>query len=628
LDYILVSLSIAHTIQKSGILPYHSIFQSDHRPCYIDIDANALFSESTIPIVSPCLRQLQLLDPRKVSKYKESVHKQLEYHNIIDKYRALKDTAESADWADHDTGDYEKVDKLNSESMIYAECSSGNNHTKRFDWSPALIQAVQAVRYWQHLLKRSKGGRVAQSTIDLARQAAGLPLIVNPKYDLPTIVNNLRLARNHKKDLKKSPGELRENYLSVLAEAIVLHRAPHLRGPEYSQELQTRKAKEIKELIKRERKKRQYQKISRTLENTNKNTGGLSRINIPASDITEPYPLGPDPKTWTGPWRSISDPALIAQHICAANQLQYNQAENTPFGSRYLAQLFGLDASSPNVESLLLGSLRYDPNQIYLSETKDIIQELARPLSMQPKTIVAIISPDQFIATYKVVKEATASSPSGRHVGHYKAATSDPILTELHSTMISIPYLAGFSPSRWHKVTDIMLEKTPGSPLIHRLTIIALFESDFNQANKILFARQLGFRLEDDNLISPMQYGSRPGKQCISAVLNKQLTYDIVRHTKTSAAFMENDAVRFFDRLINPLLLIQLRRLGAPQRATSSLSNTWTNTFHNIQTQFGVSKESYKYSPSTPLFGPGQIRINYWPLPLAIIFLSYHRRPR
>ena len=105
LDYILVSSAIAHTVQKSGILPYHSIFQSDHRPCYIDIDANALFSESTVPIVPPCLRQLQLLDPRKVSKYKESVHKQLEYHNIIGKYRTLKDTAESADWAEHDTGD-------------------------------------------------------------------------------------------------------------------------------------------------------------------------------------------------------------------------------------------------------------------------------------------------------------------------------------------------------------------------------------------------------------------------------------------------------------------------------------------------------------------------------------------
>ncbi len=136
----------------------------------------------------------------------------MEYHNIVVKYQSLKDIAESDGWIDNDTGEYENVDKLNSESMIYAERNSENKHTKRFDWSPALIQAVEAVKYWQHLLKCSKGGRVVQSTIELARQAAGLPLIIDPKYDQPTIVHNVRLARAHKRELQKSPGELRENY--------------------------------------------------------------------------------------------------------------------------------------------------------------------------------------------------------------------------------------------------------------------------------------------------------------------------------------------------------------------------------------------------------------------------------
>jgi hypothetical protein len=43
INLILVSASLLPAIKRSGILPYNSMFQGDHRPCYIDLDAREAF---------------------------------------------------------------------------------------------------------------------------------------------------------------------------------------------------------------------------------------------------------------------------------------------------------------------------------------------------------------------------------------------------------------------------------------------------------------------------------------------------------------------------------------------------------------------------------------------------------
>ncbi|MFN9980235.1 MAG: hypothetical protein ACK53Y_09990, partial [bacterium] len=103
-----------------------------------------------------------------------------------------------------------------------------------------------------------------------------------------------------------------------------------------------------------------------------------------------------------------------------------------------------------------------------------------------------------------------------------------------------------------------------------------------------------------------MQYGSRPGKLCITPALNKQLTHDIIRQSKQTAAIIENDAVGCYDRLMNPLLLLTMRKFGVTETMAKSAGLTWSLTSHTIKTQYGVSESSYTNDPSTPLFGPSQ----------------------
>ena len=94
---------------------------------------------------------------------------------------------------------------------------------------------------------------------------------------------------------------------------------------------------------------------------------------------------------------------------------------------------------------------------------------------MTLQVVKLLITDDQFIATFKSINAATSSSPSGHHVGHYKAILDHPAIVQMHTTMLSIP-----------------------------LQIISLKETNSNQGTSNIIAQQLGFLLEDDNLVSPM----------------------------------------------------------------------------------------------------------------------------
>jgi hypothetical protein len=54
IDYILVSASLQHTVERSGILPYNSVFFGDHHPCFVDFNADLLFTAKIHPFAPPC----------------------------------------------------------------------------------------------------------------------------------------------------------------------------------------------------------------------------------------------------------------------------------------------------------------------------------------------------------------------------------------------------------------------------------------------------------------------------------------------------------------------------------------------------------------------------------------------
>jgi hypothetical protein len=109
--------------------------------------------------------------------------------------------------------------------------------------------------------------------------------------------------------------------------------------------------------------------------------------------------------------------------------------------------------------------------------------------------------------------------------------------------------------------------------------------------------------MNNKGLLPDMQYGSVPGKQCLSAVLKKVLSHDYIRLMKTAGAFIENDAIGCYDRLVNNLVLMLLVKLGLPKPVASCVGDLWDNVVHLIKTVYGISSVTYGMTAEKPLYG-------------------------
>jgi hypothetical protein len=254
LDYILVSKSISHTVIRSGILPYYSIFQGDHRAFFIDLDATELLQEGTHPLAPVKQRKLQLSDLSIMTKYKKILKDQLEYHNIEKKREYLRTTVREVTWSEDEVSMYETIGQINSESMLYAERQVQKKFTEKYEWSPKLIQAVQSIRYWKLRIKKAKGLYVTDHMLNTTLKAANLPTSSGDYLPFSIILSRLKEAREILKQRHRNHVQLREEYLKSLAEAILLHRDPHLASTN-EKLFRKKKAKQIKALKKREFKK-------------------------------------------------------------------------------------------------------------------------------------------------------------------------------------------------------------------------------------------------------------------------------------------------------------------------------------------------------------------------------------
>jgi hypothetical protein len=210
------------------------------------------------------------------------------------------------------------------------------------------------------------------------------------------------------------------------------------------------------------------------------------------------------------------------------------------------------------------------------------------------------------------VPEKTASSFSGRWEQNYKACAEGSdggladIQVDVHAEMMTVPLDAGFFPELWKQAVDVMLEKVPGIPRSDKLRIIKFLEADLNQVLRIAFARNITRLAKDhEGIIWEHQYG-RAHKTCMTPVLNKLLTIQILIQNKVEGIVFDNDAKGCYTRIISGISLTCLKRIGYSSNSVWMLGLLWAQLEHHIATGYVVSDKTYSSTLDKLLYGIGQ----------------------
>ena len=213
-----------------------------------------------------------------------------------------------------------------------------------------------------------------------------------------------------------------------------------------------------------------------------------------------------DPKNCTE-WQIVDIPTEIVSNLQRRNKTHFGQAQGTPFTVPPLSIALQFTGEGPGTDDLLSGEWEIpglDDN------VKLLLQHLKMSDEMANIASTATISDADFTGKLRVWKESTTTSPSGSHLGHYKALISkhaysyvqdddegtenDVKLTELrdelnhmqtairqlHLQLINYALERGYSFLRWQKVANSILFKEPNNIKIHRTRVIHLYEADYN----------------------------------------------------------------------------------------------------------------------------------------------------
>ena len=621
IDSVFVSQEIHNAVQSIAYTPVGRMCTSDHRAVLISFHTNVLFGATSIPLPTFRARSVRSNDRNAVTNFVNTMHQYLQDHNVFQRVKQL-DKGHPEDWKLA-----EQLDRIIGEG---GDLGEKRCLRRRREWfSRPLVQERQTVSLLRHYVnglkvKIYRGPVIQQRLFDIGRTMT-LPVDLAEAQEC-LHQHEAMLAELCATDEKNRRTELRQNA-----------------------DVATVAGQKVRAIANRKiNKSEENSKTWRALKfmSDKGKMPQLDRLEIPASwpkreshDPNNSENLE-DPKTTTQ-WRMITNPADIEFYLMLRNYQHFGQAQGTPFTVDPLCNDIDWTATSSASEEILQGNY----------SNSDQINTLCRHVLRQcqgcdnQETMPAYLTKEEFKGKIKTWNEKTTTSPSGRHLGRYKAlyaeGTHDPgseerqlfqqkqsDILEVILTILNYCIKTGYPLKRWCRIVNMMIFKEVGVYKVHRLRVLHIFEADLNLLYAVKW-RQLVRQADHHDRINPGQYGGRPGYEATSMALLEELRLEVSYLTRRTLLTFDNDAASCYDRIVINLASLVNRKNGLHKEITQLHGHILQRTEYQIKTAMGVSEASYRNDPSRPLYGTGQGAGNspaIWLLISSLLFDAYDEK--
>jgi exonuclease III len=608
LDYGLATHRVANALLRCGYDAFNERFATDHRAYYFDLDTEALFGNTTQQLAPHSHRVLKSNNIEQVTQYIKLKYDYLTNRNVHRRADQLSLPGDRHAFA-------ERLDLDVLKASLDAE-----KNTKRFR-EPAWSVALSKARRTKIVLRKW-----------LTMYRTGLDHSQILTRDITTYNLEMTLPAS-KEQCKQRLREIQAEITKIVAESYQQRdqeRDARILELDHSlKKADKAHAQLLRRLKRNEKVKRVSEKIKASRDRGQRQ--GVTRLEIPR-------PPSADPKTCND-WQTIDIPSEIVEHLQHRNRQHFGQAQGTPFTIDPLANEMSFCGDSLTADSVLDGTYPTDrhPESVNL-----LLQHLKQTHEMASLQTYPTVSLEEFQGKLRAWRESTTTSPSGMHLGHYKALFAkhkysnvpplDPSLPDddersqehnkllelkeeydhmqqtlaaVHLSLLNYALERGYSYKRWQCIANTILFKDPGSVKIHRTRVIHIYEADFNLMLGIKWRVAL-YQSEALKQLNEGQYGSRPRRNAIDPVMIEELQFEISRLSRRMFLQTNYDASACYDRIIPNLAMIASRRFGVDKSVTQANGNTLLNAKYHIRTELGLSESSYSHSSQMPIYGTGQ----------------------